>query len=134
MAEGKKRLVKNPETFRERALKADQPKEEKTSRGILLSPFRLIASIFRSIAKGTDKLSKVKSLKPIFSILRFIGKIIWPAYFRNSVNELKGVTWPTPKMSVRLTYAVIAFAVVFGITIAVVDYGLDKVFKVLLLK
>lgn len=128
MAKDKKRIVKDPESFKDRALKAGQPKESKKSRAVfLLAPFKAIRKLWL-------KLSEVKALKPVFVVLRFLGKIIWPTYFRNSFNELKGVTWPTPKMSVRLTYAVLAFAVVFGVAIALVDLVLDKVFKVLLLK
>lgn len=129
MAKSKKRIVKNPETFREKVLKANQP-EVKKSRLIT----KVLGAPFRAIRSAYLRFAKVKGLKPIFKILSFLGKIVWPPYFRNSFNELKGVTWPTPKMSVRLTYAVIAFAVVFGVSVAVVDYGLGKVFKVLLLK
>lgn len=129
MARAKKRIVKNPETFREKVQKANQPEEKKhrVITGILFAPFRALKDSYL-------KASKIKSLKPLFTVLSFIGKIIWPPYFRNSFKELQGVTWPTPKMSVRLTYAVLAFAVIFGVSIAVVDYGLGKVFKVLLLK
>jgi preprotein translocase SecE subunit len=44
------------------------------------------------------------------------------------------VTWPTWRESRRLTGAVILFSVIFGGLIAIVDYGLDKLFKQLLLK
>ena len=69
-------------------------------------------------------------LKPI----RFLGKILGLGYFRDSWRELKLVTWPKRRESFRLTRAVIMFAVVFGIMIAIVDYGLDKLFKQVLLK
>lgn len=66
--------------------------------------------------------------------VRLIGKILGFGYVRNSFRELKEVTWPTWTESRRLTGAVILFAVVFGALIAGVDYGLDKLFKQLLLK
>lgn len=66
--------------------------------------------------------------------VKFIGRIIGLRFIRNSWRELRTVTWPTWKESVRLTGAVIIFAVIFGAFIAVVDYGLDKVFKQILLK
>lgn len=69
-------------------------------------------------------------LRPV----RFIGRILGLGYFRSSFQELKEVTWPTWHESRRLTTAVILFSIVFGVLIAVVDYGLDKLFKQLLLK
>lgn len=66
--------------------------------------------------------------------LRFTGKALGFGYVRNSFRELKEVTWPTWAESRRLTGAVILFAVIFGALIAVADYGLDKLFKQLLLK
>jgi preprotein translocase SecE subunit len=66
--------------------------------------------------------------------VRFIGRILGLGYFRGSWQELKGVTWPTWRESRRLTTAVILFSMVFGVLIALVDYGLDKLFKQLLLK
>ncbi|HSX30664.1 MAG TPA: preprotein translocase subunit SecE [Candidatus Saccharimonadales bacterium] len=69
-------------------------------------------------------------LKP----LRFLGRILGLRYIYSSWQELRLVTWPTQREGRRLTSAVIIFAVVFGALIAVVDYGLDKLFKQLLLK
>lgn len=69
-------------------------------------------------------------LKPI----RFIGRILGFGYLASSWRELRKVTWPTWKESRRLTGAVIIFSVIFGALIAAVDYGLDKLFKEILLK
>ena len=69
-------------------------------------------------------------LRPI----RFVGRILGFGYFRSSAQELKQVTWPNWRESRRLTTAVIIFSVVFGALIALVDYGLDKLFKQVLLK
>lgn len=62
-----------------------------------------------------------------------VGRFIIPKYFRNSWQELRQVSWPDRRQTVRLTFAVMAFATVFGIAIAIVDYGLDKLFRELLL-
>jgi preprotein translocase SecE subunit len=119
-----KRQVKNPETFRERAVKASESDNKperiskvKTSGGKLLRP---AAAPFKKAAR--------------FKPLRIIGKIIFPAYFRNSWQELRKVTWPNWKQSRQLTTAVLIFAIIFGAIIALVDYGLDKVFRDILLK
>lgn len=61
-------------------------------------------------------------------------RIIVPAYFRNSWRELRMVTWPTWKLSRQLTVAVLIFAVIFAGLIGLVDWGLDKAFKVIFLK
>jgi preprotein translocase SecE subunit len=66
--------------------------------------------------------------------VRFIGRIFGLGYIRSSWKELTQVTWPSKREGRRLTTAVIIFSVVFGALIAVVDYGLDKLFKQLLLK
>ncbi|MBP9761561.1 preprotein translocase subunit SecE [Candidatus Saccharibacteria bacterium] len=66
--------------------------------------------------------------------IRLIGRILGFRYVSSSWQELKQVTWPTFRESRRLTLAVIIFSIVFGLIIAIVDYGLDKVFKQLLIK
>jgi preprotein translocase subunit SecE len=123
-----KRLVKNPETFRERALKAneasDKPNQVARLKGV---SSQVTSPVLGPIGKT---LGKIFAFKP----LALVGKIIFPVYFRQSWRELRLVTWPSWKESRRLTYAVLVFAIVFGIAIAVVDYGLDKIFRGILLK
>ena len=126
-----KRQVKNPETFRERALKAvdaankpDKPSRLRQGGGKVLGP----------VAKTGRNLSKSKRLKPVRKPLRVASKFILVGYLNRSWQELRLVTWPSRKESRRLTFAVLVFAVVFGAAIAGVDWGLDKVFKQLLLK
>ena len=57
-----------------------------------------------------------------------------PKYVRGSIEEMRLVTWPTRRETRQLTGAVFIFAIIFGLMAALVDYGLDKVFKELLLK
>ena len=68
--------------------------------------------------------------KPIAWLFRHIV----PRYFKESWKELKQVTWPSTKDTFRLTFIVLLFSLVFGGLIAGVDYGLDKIFKALILK
>lgn len=95
------------------------------------------------IGKGFKWLSHRPPLKQIghglrwfFNLraIRFIGRVLGLTYLRSSWQELKLVTWPTKREGRRLTTAVIIFSVIFGALIALVDYGLDKLFKQLLLK
>ena len=123
-----KRRVKNPDTFRERALKAAETSAQPKQFSRLRSAIgKLLSPIFRPIGKV---LAKFFGWKPV----RLIGKVIFPRYFRGSWRELKLVTWPNWKQSRQLTFAVLVFAVVFGALIAVVDFGLDKLFRNILLK
>jgi preprotein translocase SecE subunit len=71
----------------------------------------------------------VKKLNFLFRPLRWIGRHLIPRYIRGSFSELRQVTWPDRKQSRQLTIAVVMFATVFGIVIALLDYGLDKAFK-----
>ena len=124
----KKRLVKNPETFRERAVKASEEGDKPARTG---APKRFLGSIFKRIGKVLKKV-----FGPIFRLRLFklLGKILFPEYFRSSWRELKLVKWPNWKQSRQLTFAVLVFAIIFGITVAIVDYGLDKLFRDILLK
>ena len=54
-------------------------------------------------------------------------------YFKNSWAELKRVTWPNRKESVRLTIAVILFTAVFTAITAVADAGFSWVVERVLL-
>ncbi|OGL29704.1 preprotein translocase subunit SecE [Candidatus Saccharibacteria bacterium RIFCSPHIGHO2_02_FULL_47_12] len=74
------------------------------------------------------------AVKPL-RVFRFLGvfRFLVPKYFRNSWLELKQVTWPSRKETWQLTFAVFTFAVIFGLLVGVTDYGLDKIFKRILL-
>jgi preprotein translocase SecE subunit len=128
---GKRRLRAPVETVRQRqtsaASKAEQPKKSAFGyiwRGFTL-PVRKLAGL---------SVWQAKWLKPVRFIFRWLGLIAWPPYFRHSFRELKLVTWPDFRQSWRLTFAVLAFAAVFGAAIAGLDFGLDKLFKEVLLK
>jgi preprotein translocase SecE subunit len=83
-------------------------------------------------------------LLPLRWIWKVLSIILWPVfwvlkhiipvkYFVGSWQELRQVTWPNMKDTMRLTLAVIIFSIVFGLLIAAVDYGIDKLFKQLIL-
>jgi preprotein translocase subunit SecE len=129
-----KRRVKNPETFREKVIKASDESQKPNKSDRLKSGGSTAAKPFRAAGRSLDKLFSTKALKWLRKPLSLLGKIVFPVYFRNSWKELKQVTWPTRRESFRLTFAVLVFAIVFGLAIAGVDYGLDKLFKDILLK
>jgi preprotein translocase subunit SecE len=130
----KKRRVKNPETFRERAVKATEASDKPTKKGLIRSAGAQAVKPLAPVGRLLLQIFKWKPLVKVGRILRRIGKFIFPSYFRESWEQLRQVTWPTWVQSRQLTFAVLVFAVVFGAAIAVVDYGLDKLFRHLILK
>lgn len=120
----KRRVIKKTESVREKAEKAiesgKQPRRLHTTKRRVAAPFQFIGRIFGKLGK--------------FKPFRIIGYILVPPYLRNSWKELRQVTWTKRKDSFRLTFAVIIFAVVFGCLVAALDFGLDKLFKEVLLK
>ena len=130
-----KRLVKNPETFRERAVKATEASDKPSKAGRLRSVGGKVTSpVVGPIRRGFSMLFRHQPFKFIAKVGHWIGLVIIPPYLRNSWKELRLVTWPNWKQSRQLTFAVLIFAVVFGAAVATVDYGLDKLFRQILLK
>ena len=119
-------MVKKAVTVREKAEKSAQSQSKKKNGALRLS-LQYIGSPFRWLGRKLGKLGR-------FKVVRIIGYIFWPKYFRNSWKELKQVTWTTRRETWQLTLAVIIFSVIFGVIIAIVDFGLDKAFKEVLLK
>lgn len=136
MADNKKpkRRLRPPQTVRERAeASAKEPKKPKKTRWLrktLAWPFKKIAAPFKKAAKF---LGKYKFFRFIARIFKFLAKILFINYLIGSWRELKLVTWPSGKESRRLTFAVLAFAVVFGAFVASLDYGLSHLFKAIIL-
>lgn len=129
------RRVKNPETFRQRAIKAAEA-SDKPSRGgrIKGASTRVTRPVTRPVRKAAAVLGRQKPVRMLRRPARIIGKVLLPKYIRESFKELRLVTWPNFRQSLRLTFAVIVFAIIFGASIALIDYGLDKLFKNILLK
>jgi len=130
MAENKsqsKRRLKPPQSVREKA----QQSKDSIAKNKKSGKFRL--AIKRFFIKIGKFLGKYKLFRVLAKIFRFIGLIIVPKYIRSSWQELKLVTWPNRKETIRLTYAVLAFAIVIGAFVALLDYGLNDLFKVILL-
>jgi preprotein translocase SecE subunit len=126
----KRRIRASTETVRQRTEKLQERETRATSptrhqglrafwRGFLW-PARQIARPFRWLGR--------------FRVVRFLGRILLPRYFRGSWRELRQVTWPDRRTSWRLTYAVIIFSLIFGVIIFIVDFGLDKLFKEFIIK
>ena len=67
---------------------------------------------------------------------RILGKRvrIMPKFFREAWAEIRQVTWPGKRETYRLTSAVFIFSLIFAIFVALLDFGLDKIFKEIIVK
>ena len=133
MAESKpkKRRLRPAETVRERTEKATKAPAK---------PRRLTRAT-KTAAKPIKAASNFGRREyylpmPENKVGRFLNKRrhIVPSYFRNSWRELRMVTWPSRRETWKLTFAVFMFAIIFGVVISITDYGLDKLFRKVLLK
>jgi len=122
----KRRIIRQTETVREKAAKSEQAAKKPAKKGVLRLTLSYIGAPFRFIGRQIAKLGR-------FKFFRIIGYIFVPPYFRNSWKELKQVTWPSNKETVRLSFAVLMFSIVFGAFVTAADYGLDKIFKRIIL-
>ncbi len=125
----KRRLRTAPETMRERTEKLQNQKDKDQNAG---------PSVVRTFGWGflwpIRKLIIAIASLGRFKFFRGVGLVIVPRYLRNSWKELRLVTWPNARQSYRLTYAVLIFSVLFGVVVAVLDFGLDKLFKAFVIK
>ncbi|MEO7364369.1 MAG: preprotein translocase subunit SecE [Candidatus Saccharimonadales bacterium] len=127
-AKPRKRIVKNPETFREKALKATEQSDKPTRRSRARQRSgKLVSPVFRPVGRTAGKVFRRKPF-------RILGRILLPTYLRSAFSELREVQWPKWKTARDLTFAVLVFAIAFGVVIAIVDYGLDRLFRDVLIK
>lgn len=122
-----KRRLKPTQSIREQSelatAKAAAPRKRGIVSRILGAPFRLLGRLLAKI------------FGPVFRFLgryrffRIIGYILVPPYFRSAWRELRQVTWPDFRTTRDLTFAVIVFSIIFGLIVAAVDWGLDKIFR-----
>ncbi len=129
-ADAKKPRVRKVETVRERNEKAALKAESAAQK----SGRRPVRRTLGGITKPLGVIAKPLNVRPVRFVLRWIGLILFPRYFRNSFKELRQVTWPGRKETWKLTFAVLVFAVVFSLFIGVVDFGLDKVIRRIVLR
>lgn len=119
----KPRIRKSAPTLREKVEMERAKTEEPKKRRLGAVPRPRIPSnpVTRALMRVGRALKKV------------LGWLV-PRYFVNSWREVRQVTWPTRRETWRLTAAVFVFAIIFGALVAVVDKGLDEIFKKVILK
>lgn len=105
--------------------KAEKPKKMRKAAGVAKKPFssvkKALSQEYHLVKPKNDDKFLTKSRK------------ITPGYFRSSWAEMKHVTWPGTMVTWRLVFAVFVFALVLGTAIAVVDYGLEKLLREVIL-
>ena len=133
----KRILKKSSPTVRERSnqYSTNAPKKQRvrnTARKIT-KLIRFLGKIIAKIFRPFRFILRPFKTRPVRFIGRIIAKILFIKYFVESWRELKQVTWPGRRETLQLTFAVFVFAIVFGLMITVVDYGLNKLFEKILL-
>lgn len=133
----KKRRIRKVETVRERTEKANIPKQPRRihrAAGAASRPFKTIGKYIGRAVRPLGFILKPFKTRPMRFVGRVISRVFLFSYFKNSWVELRQVTWPSRRETWKLTLAVFIFSLAFGLTIALVDYGLDKIFRALLLQ
>ncbi len=131
VAENKKRQVKKAETVRERSARSSaQPEKNAKAKRVVRAAKKPISNVTKASKKEYHPIKL-----PNNKVGKFLNKRarIMPRYFTNAWAEIKQVKWPNRKDTTRMTISVISFAVVFGGVVFVLDYGLDILFKQILL-
>ncbi len=120
---------KAPETVRERATKQMLPRQPKSS--------KLRNKIYRPLS--VLRQAAIKEFNPVKvtqngRMGRFLSKRfnLVPGFIVNAWKELRQVNWPSRKDALRMTFAVIVFAVVFAIFVQVFGILFEKLFKFIL--
>ncbi len=131
MAEAKKkRSVVKKETVRERGEKSSVSRKPRR--------LRQTAANAAKPLKAAKRLGGKEYHLPLpdSRVGRVLSKRIrlFPRFFGNAWRELRQVEWPNRKETAKLTLAVFIFAIAFGAVIAITDYGLDKLFRKVLLR
>jgi preprotein translocase SecE subunit len=121
--------VRKTETVRERTAKQTAKTEAKASK----VPKRRLRRAAKTVVRPLRRPARVASwpfrLRPVRFVGRVLGRILWPKYFRNAWTEIRQVTWPSRKDTWKLTFAVLIFAVMFGLLAAGTDVVLDKIIR-----
>ncbi len=131
----KKPRVRKIETVRERNFKVAEKAEKKAGKVRLRRTRKLLATVakplgvFRVFKQPVSFITRPLRTRPAKFVGRWIGRILWPRYFRNSWKEVRQVTWPDRATTWKLTLAVLLFAIIFGLAAAGTDWVLDKIIR-----
>lgn len=132
MAEEKskqRRVIKKAETVRQRADKQQSPKKPRRISRTASSAAKPIRAAYHfGKREYFIPLPKNKAGRFFNKRLRLM-----PRFFRDAWQEVRQVTWPSRQETWKLTLAVFIFAMVFGTVIWLVDIGIERIFRKILL-
>lgn len=138
MALGKRKGTKSAQTIREKtkSLPKNAPKTRRlqATASSASRPFKAGGRLVLRVIGPLRFILRPFKTRPVRFVGRFLASVLLLRYVRNSWKELRQVTWPNRKETRQLTTAVFLFAIVFGALVTVTDFGLDKVFKKVLLQ
>ncbi len=126
----KKPRIRKIETVRDRRAKTTaiaEAKATKTPRSHKLR--RATSKLVKPLRKPAGIAAAPFRLRPVKFTGRLVGRILWPKYFRNAYKEVRLVTWPGRTETWKLTFAVLVFAIAFGLLAAGTDVILDKIIR-----
>jgi len=94
-------------------------------------------------AKASSRLGKLSApLKKEFHPIklpdnkagRFLGRRprLVPKFLSEAWKEIRQVTWPNRNETIRLTFAVFVFSIIFAVIVASLDFVLDKIFRTII--
>ena len=117
--------TKKSQTIRQRrdAQTVVKPKRIRTTAGKLATP----------ISKSKSLASKEVHVIPLpdNKVGRFLGKKgrLTPKFLSEAFSEIRLVSWPNRKDTVKLTLAVFIFAIIFAGFVGLLDWGLGELFR-----
>jgi preprotein translocase SecE subunit len=76
--------------------------------------------------KVKDPKTSKSKFKKYFRFLKIFGIF---GFLISPFREIRLVTWPDWKTTLRLTFAVVCFSVIFGIMVSLLDWGFEIIFK-----
>ncbi len=124
---------KKPVSFKEHSKlereKAKQPRRLKSKTKQVKKPIGGIQKFIRKVLGPFSFLLWPFKQEPVKKVLRFFGKILFINYIIASFKEVQQVTWPNRKETIKLTTAVILFAIVFAAIVAGADWVIDKTLR-----
>lgn len=86
----------------------------------------------KTVLLGKDKEKQLKEQQKLAKQKNKRKRRTPARYFKDMWSELKKVTWPARKDLISYTLAVIAFIVVMAIVTGIFDFGLGKLFSLVI--
>lgn len=124
------------QTVRQRTQTSEKAPKKRRIQSTAKSASKPISATGKGIKKAASPFAFLLipfKTRPVRFVGRVLAKVLLINYFISSWKELKQVTWPNRRETAKLTVAVFIFAFVFGLAVAAVDFGLDKIFHKILL-